>query len=169
MKQSAFTIFLDFDGVLTPFADGSQPQPFQCLPAFEAALRPVLGHVEIVISSDWRHRLSPENLRAKFSTDIRSIIVDTTGVERWRRELEIEEWLDANPRANWLAIDDLEDHFEHFKERLLLIDRMKGFQESDGERLEHLVRSLMIPSLTPTSCENEEADESSIILPSSEP
>ena len=131
------TIFLDFDGVLTPMPPRVRGEFdwFSQVPCFEAAIRPFIHNLEIIISSDWRYKRSLEGIKTNFSQDIADRIRDTTGAERWRRELEIEEWLADNPREYWVAIDDLNDHFTTHVDRLILINRAVGFTEEDGRIL----------------------------------
>lgn len=131
------TLFLDFDGVLTPMPPRIRNgfDWFSQLPHFEATIRPFLHNVEIIVSSDWRHKSSLDSIKTYFSQDVAECIGGTTGVERWRRELEIEEWLVDNPRDHWIAIDDLADHFTTHVARLVAINRAVGFTEKDGRRL----------------------------------
>lgn len=131
------TLFLDFDGVLTPMPPRVRGgfDWFSRLPCFESTIRPFIHDLEIIVSSDWRHKRSLDNIKTNFSQDVADRIYGTTGVERWRRELEIEEWLADNPREHWVALDDLDDHFTTYFDRLIAINRTVGFSEDDGKRL----------------------------------
>lgn len=139
------TLFLDFDGVLTPLPRrvcGAFAW-FACLPAFEAAVRPVRHNVEIILSSDWRLKHSVAELCARFSPDIAACIGGVIGPQRERRELEIIEWLAANPREHWLAVDDRVDQFTMHGHRLIDINRERGFTADDGQRLLDTVTELL--------------------------
>lgn len=118
------TLFLDFDGVLTPFPD-DKAVPFAKLPLFEKAVRPYLNEAQIVICSDWRHRYDISRLRSHFSEDVAARIVDVTGVERWRRELEILEYVHDHAIGEWIVVDDLVADFED-TQNLVACDRAEG-------------------------------------------
>lgn len=68
-------LFLDFEGVLHPFArlldrPVTESEPFVYLTRLESALREH-PHVRIVIASDWRKHHTLAELRRFFSEDIR--------------------------------------------------------------------------------------------------
>jgi hypothetical protein len=136
-------LFLDFDGVLHP--DPAQPdQRFRSLPRLISVLR---DHpdVEIVISSMWREKLSLDELREFFPTDIAERIIGTTpitprvdGYAPARREGEIIDWLESQGRtgAPWIALDDQGWQFNQHKDRLVEC----VFYDGLDERTEALLR-----------------------------
>lgn len=112
--------FLDFDGVTHPYfpraeLTDDQNQHFSFLPLIEAVFRrhPTTG---IVISSSWRDKHALDELRAKFSPDLRERVVGATPNletpgrrgEDGSRQIEVEAWLAANglTGAPWIAVDD---------------------------------------------------------------
>jgi hypothetical protein len=132
-------LFLDFDGVLHPF---SRPNgPLAHLPHFERVLRE-FPDVDIVISSAWREVHSLEQLRAFFSEDIASRIVDVTPEldsmdHPFIREAEIRAWLRSagREREAWVALDDIPSFFSPACRNLLLVDTDVGFNQRTEEQL----------------------------------
>lgn len=127
----AVVLFLDFDGVLHSL-DSRTGELFACRPLLEEVLRE-FPEVRIVISSSWREIHPLEDLRSRFSDDIRARIVGTTPILPFRddvphRQRECLAWLRANaPDAPWLAIDDVAALFEADDERILLCESDVGF------------------------------------------
>ena len=119
-------LFLDIDGVLHP--DPPEPdQRLRSLPRLIAILRD-FPQVEVVISSLWREKLSLDQLRDLFPTDLRTQIIDVTPIvehiDGWlpaRREGEILEWLEASGRTGepWLVLDDQVWQFTQHRDRLI--------------------------------------------------
>jgi len=140
-------LFLDFDGVLHPEHDG-EPTPadrvFCHLPRFEAIMRDFPA-VEIIISSMWRYEFTIDQLRARFSPDIATRIIDTTPqIERIegkylpaRREGEILDWLAASGRegVSWIALDDAAWQFQQHRDRLVACTWYVGLDDAAGTRL----------------------------------
>lgn len=122
---------------------------FARLPAFEAAVRPVVKDVEIILSTDWRHRHALDELRGYFSPAVAARIRGMTGIQRDLRETEIIEWLAHNPRTDWFAIDDRTDHFAQHKNRLVAINRSTGFTPDDAQHLLELVTNALAIRVTP--------------------
>ncbi len=98
--------FLDFDGVLHPA--GVLDESYMVdLPAFEEVLRRYKERVQVVVSSDWRKYETIGQLRARFSEDLRHLVVGVTPQLEGNRQSECEAWLRENaPGAHWLAVDD---------------------------------------------------------------
>jgi hypothetical protein len=132
-------LFLDFDGVLHPF---SRPNgPLVHVPHFERVMRE-FPDVDIVISSAWREGHSLQQLRAFFSEDIASRIVDVTPQldsmdHPFIREAEIRAWLRSagREREAWVALDDIAPFFSPACRNLLLVDTEVGFNRSTEEKL----------------------------------
>lgn len=110
-------LFLDFDGVLHPFArlpdrPATESEPFVYLARLESVLREH-PHVCIVIASDWRKYDSLTELRRFFSEDVRFRIagvigIDPTDHELGNRQRLVERYLADNgiQSAAWVALDD---------------------------------------------------------------
>lgn len=148
--DSSNFLFLDIDGVLHPVGvDYSfSSRFFSHLPRLEELLRE-FESVDVVISSDWRRAESVELLRRYFSADIQHRIIGATPqidpnlVVRYRRQLEIQTWLDGNGRsdAEWVALDDWPSNFEAGFTRLVLTDPTRAFdQDSFQELRSHFLR-----------------------------
>lgn len=146
-------LFLDIDGVLHP--DPPQPdQRLRSLPRLVEILRD-FTQVEVVISSLWREKLSLDELRELFPTEIRSRIIDVTPiverVDGWlpaRREGEMLEWLESTGRIGepWLALDDAGWQFTQYRDRLVEC----VFYDGLDDRIEALLRK----KLAEVSCDN---------------
>ncbi|SCX71781.1 HAD domain-containing protein [Variovorax sp. EL159] len=148
--DSSELLFLDIDGVLHPVGvDYSfSSRFFSHLPRLEALLRE-FESVDVVISSDWRLAESIEQLQRYFSADIRHRIIgatpqiDPNATVHYRRQLEIQAWLDGNGRrvAEWVALDDWPESFEAGFARLVLTDPKQAFdQDSFQELRSHFLR-----------------------------
>lgn len=111
------TLFLDFDGVTHPL-HCHERQHFSRLSSIEQVLR-ACPTVEVVLSSTWRLQYPLEQLRARFSNDMRPRIVGVTPLaanlpagpsrlEAFPRHKEAWHWMLQNREAfdRWLAIDD---------------------------------------------------------------
>lgn len=95
-------LFLDFDGVLHPFArlpdrPATESEPFVYLARLESVLREH-PHVRLVISSDWRKHHTLAELRLFLSEDMRFRIagvigIDATDHERGNRQRLVERYL----------------------------------------------------------------------------
>lgn len=130
-------LFLDFDGVLHAGVNYDAERLFSQLPLLEGVLR-ACPHVDVVISSTWRSTRDLEELRALFSPDIASRIIDVT--PRWQdiqdsaaygtyvRQAEVEAWLRAAGRAweVWVALDDQPALFRPFCTQLVLTNPLVG-------------------------------------------
>ena len=121
-------IFLDFDGVLHSI-QAEEGEGFQHIPALEAVLRDHPS-VNIVITSSWRYHENLEQLRLRFSPDIRPRIIDVTPTleptwQQFARFLEISAWIEKNDYyGDWIALDDQYIEFPKIGEGLdLRIDR----------------------------------------------
>jgi len=144
-----FFLFLDFDGVCHPGfprddRTDEQNRHFSCLPRIEAVLREH-PDVLVVISSDWRVNYSLEELRQRFSEDLRSRVVGTTmkakpSWEHGLRQKQVEAYLrDAgHAEARWIALDDYADNFEEGAPLVLCNDEF-------AEREEALLREMLRP------------------------
>jgi len=148
--DSSDLLFLDVDGVLHPVeTDYSfSSRFFSRLPLLEELLREFRS-VEVVISSDWRLAESIEQLQRYFSEDIRHRIIGATpqinpeAVVDYRRQLEIQAWLDGNGRhdAEWVALDDWPQSFETGFARLVLTDPTRAFDQDCLQELRaHFLR-----------------------------
>ena len=139
-------LFLDFDGVMHPeFCHESKH--FVHLDTFEAVMR-VASHVELVISSTWRHKRSLDELKALFSTDIAARIIGATplyaqlanvpdGLVGYEREAECISWLRQHGRVaqEWLAVDDRSWNFRPFNSHVFLVDGHVGLDASAAQNL----------------------------------
>ncbi|MCU6434648.1 hypothetical protein LPB67_12790 [Undibacterium sp. Jales W-56] len=114
-KQNVL-LFLDFDGVLHPFAArNDKAQQFIYLASIEEILRE-FPEVNIVVTSDWRLRFSIDELRGFFASDIATRIIGVTPEIQLRettdilgsRLREIEAFLLSYSSVvqSWLALDD---------------------------------------------------------------
>ena len=133
-------LFLDFDGVLHP--NGCwRDRHFEYLPNLEQVLRD-LPAVQVVISSTWRHAESLDQLRSRFSPDVRHRIVGVTpswrdlgGTHQAARQRECEAWLAsqlASRATAWLAVDDTAAYFDPGCQQLFLLEAdEKGFAGLD--------------------------------------
>ena len=141
-------IFLDFDGVLKPVAQGNTPNIFNrdCLDTFENVVR-LHDNIKIVISSTWKLVYSLKNIRLLFSEDIQPLVVGMTPdsygqITPYERHKEVLAYLKQNndEDCNWVAIDDDPEHYP--KEcTVILTDSYIGFTHTSAlelsEVLEH--------------------------------
>lgn len=129
-----------------PQRDGDAVDPdkaFCFLPRLEAVLRQY-PHVEIVISSTWRNQFTFDELKVRFSEDLRSRIVGVTpniDGECWQpllREREILAWLQQHHRETdpWVALDDAVWQFHDYSANLVPCTWYVGF-DGEAERLLH--------------------------------
>lgn len=124
-------LFLDIDGVLHPEGVGEELH-FVHLDNFEGVLRE-FPQIQVVISSTWRLDMSLEELRLRFSEDLRPRIVGVTPSlpeskdPRKQRQRECEQWLetalaaDLSLRPPWLALDDRANYFDEGCPNLVLL------------------------------------------------
>lgn len=106
-------LFLDFDGVLHPANEPVGADTDFCrVPLLEAWLKENT-EVSIVISSSWRDLMTLDQIRQKFSEDLRARVVDVCPKLQWgkeyafKRHAEILAWLaKAKYQGPWLALDD---------------------------------------------------------------
>ncbi len=132
-------LFLDFDGVLHPSVRG---EPVFCrLPLLWKILR-ANQNVQVVFSTSWR-RDYPLEMLIEFVTYgggeglANRIIGCTPSLEsagrNGRRELEIQNWLDANKRSHskWIAVDDQLELFAGGHSNLFLVDGTLGLTNAD--------------------------------------
>ncbi|SEM10252.1 hypothetical protein SAMN05518845_11677 [Variovorax sp. YR750] len=148
--DSSDLLFLDIDGVLHPVGTdySFSSRFFSHLPLLEELLREFQS-VNVVISSEWRLVEGIERLQRYFSDDIRHRIIGATpqidpdAIVDYRRQLEIQVWLDGNGRSDteWVALDDWPGSFEAGFERLVLTDPKLAFgQDSFQELRSHFLR-----------------------------
>lgn len=129
-------LFLDFDGVLHPGEAGT----FRYLPMLEALLRryPL---VDVVISSNWRERMTFGELIDQFSEDMAQRIVGTTpAIDGENRQSEIETFCRRYGIQDWLVLDDRAELFSPYYWRLQLIDGRQGLRDTDLALIEHWLR-----------------------------
>lgn len=144
-ESRVITIFLDFDGVLTPLPPRVRGEFdwFARLPVFEKAIRPWLEQIEIVVSSTWRLTVPLEKIKASFSPDVAHRIISITGPDLGDRCKEIEKWAKEHGCETWLAIDDHAAPFVKCPERLIAVDRRVGFSEADAAALIEKLQTLL--------------------------
>lgn len=136
--QNKFTkiVFLDFDGVLHPYASGT----FSKLLMFAAWLE-AHPHIGVVFSSTWRYEYPLEELREFFPHQVRAQIVGVTPdlmvkqgliLAAPTRSEEIGSWLRENRHVTkWLALDDEPRLFTS-------LDNVVLTQTSEGLTMHHL-------------------------------
>jgi hypothetical protein len=144
-------IFLDFDGPIIPRQshDNHRGKMEKAWPSCVAALNRITDATgaKIVISSSWRY-IGEENatilLRAWGVTgDV--IGITTTELEsRWTpdnlvwqavvRGVEIQDWIDKNPKCESFVILDDDADMAHLEPRLILTPFEVGLTESDADR-----------------------------------
>lgn len=124
-------LFLDIDGVLHPEGVGVELE-FVHLDNLEAVLREFV-QIQVVIPSAWRLEMSLEELRRRFSEDIRPRIVGITPSlpeyedQRGQRQRECEQWLltaqdvQGAQQLPWLALDDRASYFDEDCPNLVLL------------------------------------------------
>ena len=146
-------LFLDFDGVTHP-DPCREVEYFRQLPLIEDVLRDQM-RVYIVISSSWRYDHTIDELRERFSSDIRSRVIDVTPSvtrtddEGWiprhllqhHREWECRKWLRHHRAADvpWLAIDDVAEWFTPACPHLLTTMSDCGFQSKQVDVLRRMI------------------------------
>lgn len=152
--QMTCILFLDFDGVTHP-DPCRKDEYFRQLPLIEDVLREHT-HVNVVISSSWRYdHLLPE-LKALFSSDVRSRVIDVTpsvtrtNDEGWiprdllqhHREWECRKWIRKyRPlETRWLAIDDVAEWFTPGCAHLLTTQSEFGFLPEQVLVLERMIK-----------------------------
>lgn len=142
-------LFLDFDGVLHPFYRRSdlpddENLPLAYLPRFESVLRD-FPEVRVVVSSDWRHHHTLDELRLFFSPELRSQIIGVTprldkGAGDWTgyRQREALAYLNSigEPSSPWIAIDD--DALNWLPDARLVLCN-DGFRELEEQALRALI------------------------------
>ena len=153
-KMNSILLFLDFDGVLHP--DPCPKRDWFCkLPLIEEVLRDQ-GHVDIVISSSWRYDHTIDELRDRFSADIRARVIDVTPTvtrtddEGWiprhllqhHREWECRKWLRQHSAVDtpWLAVDDAAEWFTPVCPHLLTTMSDCGFQSEQSAVLRRMIK-----------------------------
>ena len=94
-------LFLDFDGVLHRKMEGN----FEFLPNLFKVLNQ-FPEIKIVISSDWRHSLTPEACWNIFGDYCHRIIGATAKLSDSNRQAEILEYVRLNQISKFIAIDD---------------------------------------------------------------
>ncbi|MEO8171185.1 MAG: HAD domain-containing protein, partial [Oxalobacteraceae bacterium] len=116
-QRSRTLLFLDFDGVLHPFAMPPDAAQLFChLPRLEGVLRD-FPEVQVVISSTWRESRSLAELAALFSPDIACRIIGVSPViairsladanaVRYREIVQFLEGQDKEEPIKWIALDD---------------------------------------------------------------
>ncbi|OYQ41396.1 hypothetical protein CHU94_09985 [Rhodoferax sp. TH121] len=139
-------LFLDFDGVMHPeFCHESKHFVHQ--DNFETVMR-AAPHVDLVISSTWRHKRSLDELKALFTADVRARIVGATPLyaqldevpdtlQGYEREAECRAWLRQHGRAaqEWLAVDDRSWNFRPFNPNVFLVDGEVGLDADSAAKL----------------------------------
>lgn len=153
-------LFLDVDGVLHGVDWRRQPvmdtkatipvsrvdHPLSRLPTLEAAIRPYLDRLTIVISSDWRLYLEHfDHLRQAMSPDVRACIVGETPRDlHGGRPIEISAWLSQHGEAGSRVIvidDDLDQPWDLLPDGVVLLgtDFSVGFSDLDAAVLGKLL------------------------------
>lgn len=139
-------LFLDFDGVMHPeFCHESKH--FVHRDNFETVLR-AAPHVELVISSTWRHKRSLDELKLLFTADVAARIIGTTphyaqledvpdALVGYEREAECKNWLRQHGRTTqeWLAVDDRSWNFRPFNPHVFLVDGDVGLDADAAAKL----------------------------------
>jgi HAD domain in Swiss Army Knife RNA repair proteins len=147
-------LFLDFDGVTHP-DPCREVEYFRQLPLIEDVLRDQ-RRVYIVISSSWRYDHTIDELRDRFSPDLRSRVIDVTPSvtrtddEGWiprhllqhHREWECRKWLRHHKAADvpWIAIDDVAEWFTPECPHLLVTMSDCGFTLEQAEVLRRMIK-----------------------------
>jgi hypothetical protein len=143
-------LFIDFDGVLH-HNQAEAGEFFSCRPLLEGVLRE-FPDVDVVVSSSWRDMHSLAELRAFFSEDLRSRIVDVTSSSLRlakapngaQREMQCTDW---NRRkrcgSGWIALDDQAWRFNPASPNLLLTNGKTGITEADMQELRRRLRACL--------------------------
>ena len=139
-------LFLDIDGVMRRTVSPPRRFDSDCLVCFEQTVR-ALPPGEIVITSSWRDTVPLPDIRAHFSPDIASRIVDVVptvdaGAE-FPRHREVIEFLGRSGRSaeSWIAIDDDPRAYPSGC-RVVLTDPAKGFDAEASRRLKALMHGI---------------------------
>lgn len=134
-------IFLDIDGVLHP--DPATAEQAFCRRLLLIDLLSARPELQVVISSDWRLRISlPELTDLILSGEAASLKQRFIGVtpalpgaryEYEGRQQECLQWLRDHAAANhsWLAVDDVAGHFTYGSPHLVLTDHRTGLIAKD--------------------------------------
>lgn len=131
-------LFLDFDGVLHPYSCGDEG--LFCKVALLWKILRACPDVKVVFSTSWREIFSFEEM-VLFVTrgggeDLATRFIGKTPVlkdegDLPRRDIEIQNWLDANGYScPWLAIDDMPRMFNGHP-NLYVIAGHRGLTDSD--------------------------------------
>ena len=146
-------LFLDFDGVTHP-DPCRKDEYFGRLPLIESVLRKQIS-VNVVISSSWRYDHQMPELKAYFSPDIRSRVIDVTPSvartddEGWiphhllqhHREWECRKWMRQHRPVDstWLTIDDVAAWFTPECVHLLTTQSESGFKPEQASVLDMMI------------------------------
>ncbi len=138
-------LFLDFDGVLHPYAQGMETEKFTRLPLLEEMLR-ADNDVHIVVTSTWREAYSLDALRNRFSPDLRERIIGRTpSLEEYHSDFmraeEIEAWLAGVEHGDtWAAVDDDPQNFPpRMKPRVVFTESAVGLTDGNIAALRKLL------------------------------
>lgn len=139
-------IFLDFDGVFHPYFRDNGFKAFVDLPHFENIIRRYKTSLDIslVISSSWKNRLTLDEIKVNFSSDIATMIHSVTpslDVADGSRLEEAKLWLIQNDiECDWIALDD--DHYAwSLSENLIWC--LDKFQDREIELLTNRLDSVL--------------------------
>lgn len=140
-------LFLDFDGVLHPFfprqdLPDEENQICAYLPRLESLLRDFTT-VQIVIASDWRHRMTLDDLRQYFAADMRSRVIGVTPSlplgDDWIgcRQREALAWLAGHDQSDmpWVALDDVSDNWLLDAPLIICEDGFRDIEEAALRRV----------------------------------
>lgn len=135
IKPERLLVFLDFDGVLHPFASYfSKVGRFTKNYIIEELLHRH-PHIDIVVSSSWATKYSLNELKEKFNPEVRHRFVGSVTDQSHERRVEsIKHYLASRGEVDtlWIAIDDMEDFSDN--DPIVWVDPLSGLN-TDSEIL----------------------------------
>lgn len=126
--SGAPVLFTDIDGVF----HRNQNESFERLGEIRALCK-AIPHLQLVLSSSWRHDSDERYLKGKLK-DLYPRVVGATPIlsaQAYRRQKEVITFCKYHQVETFLVIDDTSTFFEPGWDKLYLTDKSKGFTLSD--------------------------------------
>ena len=151
-------IFLDIDGVLNTLHNQGRIGPDHIQPELAARLEKLVQSTQakIVVSSSWRHILTPEHLgrflAARGAPTAAQSIIDRTPIGMKGRGLEIQDWLDLeserkivhgpqyDPIESFVILDDSGDMTSEQQPHFVQTNGQFGLTDQDVARAITILR-----------------------------